>query len=235
MCYFISTIKNKIELEMRFEVKFPEKINFAPRYRISAFDKDAKIPAILNESPDKADFYHWGLIPFWIKTEEDAENIRTKTANAKAETIFEKPSFKRSILYRRALILADGFFEWHNKNGVKIPYYIKFKDHRPFAIAGIWDEWENRKTGEVLKTVSILTYKANSLLSKIHNTKKRMPLILPDDIEKEWLKRDLREEEIKEFFKSYEYDNLIAYPVSKKLFLKGDDKDPQILKEVNLS
>jgi len=231
MCYFVSIIKTKVELEKRFIVKFPENLKSSPKYRISAFKKDARLPAILNSSPKIADFYNWGLIPYWIKIENAAEKIRSKTLNARAETIFEKPSFRKPVLFKRALIMVDGFFEWHVKNGKKIPFYIKFKDHRPFAIAGIWDEWENQKTGKAIKTLSLITIKANSFLKKIHNTKERMPLILPEEIEKEWLRKDLNEKEIKNFFKSYEYEGLVSYPVSKKLFLKGEDGNREIIRE----
>ncbi len=230
MCYYISIIKSRVEIEKRFFVRLPEGISLTPKYRISAFDKKAKLLTIMSDSPQKADFYHWGLIPYWIRTQEEAENIRKKTVNARAETVFIKPSYKRAILSKRALIIADGFFEWHNENGEKIPYYIKFRDGRLFAIAGIWDEWINPATKELIKTVSILTYKANSLLEKVHNTKKRMPLILPEDKERKWLIKKLGEEEIKEFFKIYEYRDLIAYPVSKRIFLKSSEGNSEVIK-----
>ncbi len=218
MCYYISIIKSKVELEMRFDVKLPD--NISPKYKISAFDKEPKILSILNESPDRADFYLWGLIPRWIKNQKDAEKIRLKTVNARAETIFEKVSYKESILKRRALIIADGFFEWHDENGIKIPYHIKFKDGRAFAMAAIWDEWKNPANGKTIKSLSLLTYKANSLLSEIHNTKKRMPIILPEEIEKEWIRENLSPQDIKNYFKVYEYKDLTAYPVSKSDFIK---------------
>jgi len=230
MCYYISIIKSKIEIEKRFFVRLPEGISLTPTYKISAFDKKAKLLTIISGSPQRADFYHWGLIPYWIKTQNEAEGIRKKTVNARAETVFIKPSYKRVVLSKRALIIADGFFEWHNENGEKIPYYIKFKDGKLFAIAGIWDEWRNPVTKKLIKTVSILTYKANSLLEKVHNTKKRMPLILPERIEKKWLKKELDGKEIREFFKAYEYKDLIAYPVPKKIFLKSSGDNPELIK-----
>ena len=69
----------------------------------------------------------------------------------------------------------------------KQPYLIRRPDEEPFAVAGVWSEWTDRQTGEVLRTCSIVTTEANGLMSEIHNTKKRMPLVLPRNVERDWL------------------------------------------------
>ena len=63
-------------------------------------------------------------------------------------------------------------------------------DNEPFAFAGLWSEWVDKTTGEIIKTYTILTMEANDLMSEIHNTKKRMPIILSPDTEINWLQGD---------------------------------------------
>ena len=123
-------------------------------------------------------------------------NIRQRTLNARAETIFEKPAFRYSIISKRCLVLADGFFEWRHENKKTFPYYIRFKNQSPFAFAGIWDSWKNPETQEEVKTYSVITTKANPLLEKIHNTQKRMPVILETESERTWLQSDLERDKI---------------------------------------
>ncbi|HVK96877.1 MAG TPA: SOS response-associated peptidase family protein, partial [Flavisolibacter sp.] len=83
---------------------------FEPIYHINGFDFPA-MPVITSAHPNKVQAYSWGLIPHWVKNVEEAKKIRTQTLNAKAETIFEKPSF-RNYVNNRCIILADGFYEW---------------------------------------------------------------------------------------------------------------------------
>lgn len=138
----------------------------------------------------------WGLIPFWEKTAEKANEIRKLTYNAKADTVFEKPSFREPIKKHRCLVPSTGFFEWHhNSDGTKMPYFIRLKDGDIFSMAGIYDEWRNPETGKILRTFSILTTEANQLLAKMHNAKKRMPVILSAANKLYWLQPNLSKEE----------------------------------------
>ena len=109
--------------------------------------------------------------------------------DAKIETLAQKPSFKDAI-NNRCLVLSSGFFEWQwrdSKGKEKRKYLIKPTEEEIFAFAGIWSEWTNPETGEKQKTYSIITTEANELMSEIHNTKKRMPVILPKENEYDWL------------------------------------------------
>ena len=76
-------------------------------------------------------------------------------------------------------------------NNKRYPYYIRLADHQPFALAGIWDKWQSRDTGIEVETFSVITTEANALLAQIHNTKKRMPVILPRENEKRWIDNNL--------------------------------------------
>ena len=198
MCYSISITVKTDDLEKRFGATFKESNSFEPIYHASGFSTPF-IPVISNENVNVIECYQWGLIPFWIKDEKAASNIRFRTLNARAETIFDKPSFKHSIIKNRCLVLVDGFYEWREVKGKKFPYHIKLTDDDSFALAGIWDTWENKNTGEIRKTFSIITTNANLLMAKIHNTKKRMPVILRRENEKRWLSEGLDVDEINSF------------------------------------
>lgn len=181
MCFFSQQSKSAVELKNRFKADFEEE--FTPSlYNGFLFPKT---PVITNFEPEKIKLYHWGLIPFWAKD----LSIRKNTLNAKIETIKEKPSYKYSVT-KRCLVLVDGFYEWQwldEKGKKKQKYLITLPDKEAFALGGLYSEWVDKSTGEVINSYTILTTKANKLMSEIHNSKKRMPVILDKSIEKEWL------------------------------------------------
>ena len=177
--------------------------------------------------PYKPQLSKWGLIPHWAK---NGESIWNKTLNARGETIFEKPAFIKSAEEKRCLIPAEGFYEHHHFRGKKYPFYISGKDNKPLTFAGLWNEWANLKTGEILNTCSIVTTKADSLMTKIHNNPKlsgdsRMPVILPEDLENEWLK-PLGKNELQELLHPFPDSELVAHTVRK---LSGKDSPGNVL------
>ena len=218
MCYFSSISVGFKIIEDRFGARFVQSESFKPVYSASAFTFPA-LPVITSEHPDQIVQMHWGLIPFWIKDPESALNIRQQTINARAETVLEKPAFRNAVMSRRCLLLVDGFFEWHHENQKTYPYYIRLADHDPFALAGIWDNWTDPESHEQIKTFSVITTRANTLLEVIHNVKKRMPVILSRDKEKGWLETKLDKSTIQKMLQPYPADEMEAYPVS-KLFNK---------------
>jgi putative SOS response-associated peptidase YedK len=224
MCYFVSVIKSRIELEKRFNAKFTEPEKHSPLYFSSAFELP-ELPFIKGETPGKIDFIKWGLIPRWVKGIDSAERIRYKTFNARFETIFEKPSFKHLILNKRGLLLVDGFFEWKEINGSKIPYYIKLKSTETFSLGGIYEYWENPDNAEIFKTFSIITVPANQFMGNIHNIKKRMPLILNKKNERSWLDFSLTKRGLQDFVMENKIDELSAYPVDRRIKKIGNRKE----------
>jgi len=144
-----------------------------------------------NHKPYHPILSHWGLIPHWIKNDQQAKDIWNKTLNARGETIFEKPSFRDAAKSKRCLIPVAGFYEYHHKGKSKVPYYICSPDDEPLLLAGLWSEWLNSGTGELLNTCSIITTQANPMMATIHNNPKlkepRMPLILRNEDADKWL------------------------------------------------
>ncbi|MEM7337525.1 MAG: SOS response-associated peptidase [Actinomycetota bacterium] len=131
----------------------------------------------------------WGLVPFWAKDRK----VGSKMINARSETIFEKPAYRRAIQRRRCLIPADGFYEWAKVAGHKRkqPYYIHRSDGEPIVFAGLWERWSPPEDSDdplgpdgVLETCTILTCSPNETMAEIHN---RMPVLLAPGDWDEWL------------------------------------------------
>ena len=131
--------------------------------------------------------------------------------NARAETAPEKPSFRRAFRDQRCLIPADGFYEWQRTNGAKQPYYIRMKEGRPFAFAGLWESWKD-EDGPEIRSCTILTTKPNALAAEIHD---RMPVILPAGAYDVWLDPEAGRDELYGLLAPYPEDEMEAYPVSR--------------------
>jgi len=190
------------------------KRDFNPVYHANAFTYPA-MPVITNESRDEINFFNWGLIPSWIKNDSEADEIKKFTLNARAETVFEKPSFKGSIIKKRCIIPASGFFEWQHINKEKLPYYIRLSDKELFSFAGIWSIYTNEDK-EQLFSYSIITSDANEFMANIHNTKRRMPVILDKTEEEIWLNNAIEKGDIQYLIRKKD-QNFKAYTISKSL------------------
>src|SRR5512141_1460396 len=168
MCGRFTLTVDPAELKEQFDASFPEK--YAPRYNIAPTQAILAIP---NDAKNAADFFLWGLIPSWAKDPA----IGNRMINARGESLAEKPSYRGSYKYKRCLIPADGFYEWQAQPGTKTktPHFIHLKNGKPFAFAGLWDEWQ-AADGSPLRSCTIITTSPNPLMESIHN---RMPVILP--------------------------------------------------------
>lgn len=199
MCY---DIKTKLETELRRAKHYNNeeairKIEEQLRpylvdsyFHVSGFEHP-KLLIYTKENYEIPKSAVWGLIPFWVKTQEQQLQLWNQTINARGETIFEKPSFRSSANNKRCVIYIDGFFEHHHFKGRTFPFFIEKANKEPLIIGGLWDEWRNRDSGEIISSFTIVTTKANALMSKIHNNPKlkepRMPLFLKEENVEEWL------------------------------------------------
>jgi putative SOS response-associated peptidase YedK len=125
----------------------------------------------------------WGLVPDWCS---DPLAVR-RPINARSETVAEKPFFRGAWRHRRALIPADGFYEWQTSTEAgrvrKQPWLFRRRDGAPFWLGGLWDRWLGEDGGE-LETCVVLTTTPNDLLARVHD---RMPVLIPDGLEQAWL------------------------------------------------
>lgn len=176
-----------------------------PRYNIAPTQN---VVAILKNGASHLTSLRWGLIPSWARDEA----IGSRMINARAETLAEKPSFKRLLNGRRCLIVADGFYEWRAVGKEKTPMYITLQDNQPFAFAGLWDQWKS-PDGQAIQSCTIITTEPNELMASIHN---RMPAILRPGAYEDWLNPQLRDTEVlTHWLKPYPTELMQARPVSK--------------------
>lgn len=156
-----------------------------PGYFFSGFDQP-QLPVLVGDTSERGNGQtsvslkpmQWGLIPSWVKSTDKARELFAYGLNARAETIEEKPMFRDAWKQSTCLIPASGFFEWKEVNKKKYPHYIQMKDASVMLMAGIFSQWMDPETGELLETFAIVTTEANALMQEIHNVKKRMPVIL---------------------------------------------------------
>ncbi|ETT30669.1 hypothetical protein C161_27233 [Paenibacillus sp. FSL R5-192] len=184
------------------------------------------IPTIIgSKDGNRLGSLRWGLVPSWAKDDK----IGNKMINARAETIAEKPAFKRLISSKRCIIPTNGFYEWRKDGSVKQPMRILMKDDRLFSLAGLYDTWTD-PDGNKLSTCTIITTEPNSLMEDIHN---RMPVILRSQDEAEWLGRDNDDvQSLLRLLNPYKASEMRAYKVPKEVGNVRNNSD-ELLKEVN--
>lgn len=167
-------------------------------------------PVVIKDKEDQAKLMKWGLVPYWAKDPK----IGYKMANARAEDIDKKPSFRKPIRQTRCLIPADGFYEWKTLNlegkAEKHPWYFALKDQSIFSFAGLYDIWTDAGNNP-LYTYTIITTEPNNLVQTIHT---RMPVILSQSDEALWLNPESDLNKILTLLKPYPTDKMISYPVS---------------------
>lgn len=216
MCGRFSLTVNEAELNLRFETAGGN-APYTPRYNGAPTQL---MPVITNENPDRFSYHRWGLIPAWAKD----ISIGVKMINARAETIAEKASFRNPLHSRRCLVPADGFYEWQ-QDKEKQPYRFILKNESLFAMAGLWEQWISPQ-GEIIRTFSIITTRANELMSPIHN---RMPVILPREAEKRWLASH-SEPEILSLLQPFPAADMEAYKIS-KLINSARNDSPEVIQK----
>lgn len=155
------------------------------------------------------------------------------TLNARADTIFEKLSFREPIMKKRCIVPSTGYFEWRHEGSKKIPYYIYLKDEEIFSMAGVYDTWLDKSTGVEHTTFSIITTDTNPLTNYIHNTKHRMPAILSKENEEKWLESALSKADISALLKPYDAALMDAYVIGND-FIKKAPTDKTILERIIL-
>jgi putative SOS response-associated peptidase YedK len=180
-----------------------------PRYNLAPTQD---VATVLNEKQPRLVATRWGLVPSWAKDLKAGARM----INARAETVHEKPSFKRPLRAQRCLVLADGFYEWKQNPGAaaKTPYYARLRSGRPFAFAGLWDTWLDPARSPV-RTCTIITTRPNDVMAPVHD---RMPVILPPEHYAEWLSPEAMDaERARALLVPYPADRMQVYPVSTRV------------------
>ena len=245
MCYYNGQKVARAEfIRLKQLEKAVANYDFLKQDLIQGFDYGKS--AVLKRIDGAEDFdivqMEWGFIPPTKRTRDDVGNMRIGykdatgrsnppiiTLNAVGEELINPGKMYREAgLKRRCLVLSSGFFEWRHiyplnkktgqplKTANKYPYYITVKDKEYFFMAGVYQLWTDKATGETVDTFAIVTTKANKLMEVIHNSKKRMPTILNEDLAYEWMFGDLSENRITEIaLTQYPSDEMQACTIAK--------------------
>jgi len=233
MCFTVNVNIIKEELEKRYGSQLIDHEEYTPSYYYHAFAYPDLPVVYLNQSGEREIRpLKWGLIPEWVSLSEEAERVRSMTHNARSETINEKPSFADSFENRRCLVPVAGFFEWQHLASGKRPWYIYCPNYPVVSLAGIFDRWYDPDSNTDILSFSIITTRANHLMSKIHNSKKRMPVLIPPESEIRWLTDRITN--LKELMEPVPEDMLKAHMVSPVLGKTQTNKNrPEIILPYN--
>jgi putative SOS response-associated peptidase YedK len=225
MCYF-----NSINLNIGDIIKISNKEKKIDKQIQSNITSGFEYPQwpIIKDNHNSTDLLlemaHWEFIPSWINTSRELSLSRDKftTLNAKAENLLDSRMYRDAALKRRCLMLSSGFYEWRHykpigaKKENAYPYFISLPGHQYFFMAGIYQPWTDKETGETTDSFAIVTTAANTLMAKVHNKRKRMPCILTEKFANEWLQEELNETRIKEIANFQFPDNdMQAYSIRK--------------------
>ena len=193
-----SRIREAFHLEQTAPLGLRSRYNIAPSQQVPIIrDADTSREMVMAK---------WGLVPHWSK---EAKTMYS-TINARIESVAEKPAYRTPFKHRRCLIPADGFYEWKVVDGRKAPHHIRMRDGDVFALAGLWDRWED--DGESLESCSILVMPANDVMKSLHE---RMPVIIAPAHHDLWLDPRVTDKaEIMGYLNSAPSTSLVTYPVS---------------------
>ncbi len=227
MCGRYANSRSSADLAAEFDIQ-PE---YAPSEVLADYNvaPTKEVPAVIERRPhrDSPDdpvrqlrMLRWGLVPSWAKDPK----IGNRMINARMETVAEKPSFRRAFAVRRALLPADGYFEWYatdkrNAKGkpVKQPFFIRPRDGGVLAMAGLYEIWKDPTKSDdepdaFRWTCTVLTTSAEDDLGHIHD---RMPLLVEPDRYHAWLDPDRsQQEDLFGLLVPAAPGRLEAYPVS---------------------
>ncbi len=213
MCGRYTLALPAVQVKNRFHVEF-DASQFRQHFNAAP---GQTLPLITDEAPDTLSYHRWGLLPFWAKDPK----IGYKMINARAETLLEKSAFKHPVKRQRCLVIADSFYEWERVDKkTKQPYRIGLHQFAPFAMAGIWSEWKDAEERPI-RTFSIITVNANALVAPIHD---RMPAILPEAQEREWLSHDLPLKDVLQLLQPFPATDMERYKVSDRVNKAANDE-----------
>jgi putative SOS response-associated peptidase YedK len=204
--------------------KWPESFNVSPKATVPVIRRTGAGRAAFESAaygqaaPNECVLLRWGLVPFWSR----GIPPRYSTFNARVERIDTAAAFRGAwVRGQRCILPAAAFYEWQQRGTRRQPYLVKLADREFFGFAGLWD----RSAGNdgVIESCTIITLPANPLLAKIHNTRKRMPVILREEDHCAWLQGAV--EEARAVLGPYPEDLMVAWPVGLRVnSTKHDDE-----------
>jgi len=204
-------------LAERFSVELPD--HYKPRYNAAPTQL---LPVITSSGSSGISWFYWGRPPHFAKS----KNLAEKIINLSTETLLERPVLKKMLMQNRCIVPADGFYVW-KKVGKKtaIPHRVTEASHKPFAFAGLWEEFEDEDESMV-HTFTIVTIKSNDLVLALNE---RMPVIFDKVQEDIWLNPHSSEIELMNILHAYPSNKMGIYTVSSLINNPAKDHPSLIL------
>jgi putative SOS response-associated peptidase YedK len=210
------------QIHAMYQLTRPDAIpNMQPSFNVCPTDP---VDAVVEQDGQRQlEVMRWGLIPFWWS--KPLKELRLATFNARVETVTTKPFFREPFKSKRCLMPLSGYYEWQDTSSGKQPWYFTAHDGSPvLTVAGLWDQWKNKETGERIKSCTMIITEPNDFVAEVHD---RMPgLLMPEQFEY-WLSGNMGVEELKPAPDDY----LQRWPVSKRVNSSKADKDDASLVE----
>jgi len=151
--------------------------SFHPRYNVAP---SSDILVAFNGEAPEITVMQWGIIPPWAHTKPGSRPL----INARLETAWDKPSFRKLISHTRGIVPVTGFYEWKQSGAKKQPYFIRGHEQQALALAAIYQE-----TKDGSREVAILTQEASGAMTQIHH---RQPVMIAPESMRTWLANDDR-------------------------------------------
>src|SRR5271167_5082847 len=169
----------------------------------------------------------WGLVPSWWS--KPLKELKLATFNARAEAVTTKPFFRSAFKRNRCLIPVSGYYEWQDAPGGKQLWYFTARNGSPaLTVAGLWDEWKDKATGETLKSCTMIITEPNKFVAEVHD---RMPVLLTEKHFEPWLSGSGGIE----LLRPAADDVLQRWPVSKRVnSSKAPADDPTLIDKIAL-
>ena len=215
------------EIKVAFRIPPERPIpNFAASWNVAPTDP---LPVVRYDAKDhqrSLEVMRWGLVPFWAKDIK----VGFANINAKAEGIETKPAFREAFRQRRCLVAVDNFYEWTKvAGGKKQPYAIGLKGGGLMALAGLWESWHSKPSGERVRSFAIITTEPNELCAQLHN---RMPVVLAPEAWPQWLGEEPADEgQLKSLLAPYPSGGMICWPVSQRVG-SVKNNDPSLIEPI---
>jgi len=152
-------------------------MSYRPRFNIAPTDQHFIVTSEFERR--KAQRARWGLVNRWMRDNSRA----SQCINAKAETLWQRPTFREAFLQRRCVVPADGFYEWTGPKGKRQPLWIHLRAGGLMLFAGLYESWYPEKDRPEV-TFTIVTCAANAAIAEVHD---RMPVVLDERAAENWM------------------------------------------------
>jgi putative SOS response-associated peptidase YedK len=223
MCGRITQLTRAEQLTLRFEAPFEEISEHRDlRIRFNLGPLQDALIVLERDGQRQLTPAHWGFLPGWAKD----RSLASKMINARLENVTSSKAYGPAFRKQRALIPADGFYEWQETPSGKVPHYVTRADGEPHALAGIWSTWTDPTTKQPRATFSILTTEADPFMSALHH---RQPVAIPPEDWAAWLDPQVGSEHAVQLaLQLPEEGEWQAWPVTKQVNSVRND-DPSLI------